>query len=142
MAKVKKSEKASGGGAKKSSKKGGAGSAKELATAQGQVEKLRGSVEQLERKLEKAKVKASRWKAEARQERSKVAKLEAKLRRATRDAPVDHAPPAERGDLPVEESPVPDESWTVVRLRAAAREKQVPGASRMTKGALLEVLRG
>lgn len=130
MAKVKKSDKSSS----KAPKKSGADDAKRVAKTQAQVEKL-------ERKLEKAKVKAAHWKAEARQERTKVAKLEAKLRRRTRDAPVDHAPPAERGDLPVEDPTVPDETWTVVRLRAAAREKQVPGASRMTKVALLDALR-
>lgn len=130
MAKVKKSEKSSS----KASKKSGSDDAKRVVKAQAQVEKL-------ERKLEKAKGKAAHWKAEARQERTKVAKLEAKLRRSKRDAPVDHAPPAERGDLPVEDPAVPDETWTVVRLRAAAREKQVPGASRMTKVALLDALR-
>ncbi len=113
----------------------------QLAKALKQVEKLRSTVELLEGKLEKSKAKSQQWKAEARQERTKVAKLEAKLRRAKRDAPVDRQPPAERGDLPVDDPSVPDASWTVVRLRAAAREKRLPGVSRMTKAALLDALR-
>ncbi len=112
-----------------------------LAKALKQVEKLRSTVELLEGRLEKSKAKSQQWKTEARQERTKVAKLEAKLRRARRDAPVDRQPPAERGDLPVDDPSVPDASWTVVRLRAAAREKQLPGVSRMTKAALLDALR-
>ena len=101
----------------------------QLAKALKQVEKLRSTVELLEGKLEKSKAKSQQWKTEARQERTKVAKLEAKLRRA------------KRGDLPVDDPSVPDASWTVVRLRAAAREKQLPGVSRMSKAALLDALR-
>lgn len=116
-------------------------SRKEADDARKQVEKLRATVEKLESKLEKSRAKADRWKAEARQERTKVAKLEAKLRRARRDAPVDREPPAQRGDLPVEDPSVPDASWTVARLRVAARERGVVGASRLTKAALLDALR-
>jgi hypothetical protein len=36
----------------------------------------------------------------------------------------------------------PSESWTVVALRARARKLAVPGFSRMSKGELLEKLRG
>jgi hypothetical protein len=115
---------------------------RQLAKAGKQVDKLRATVEELEAKLEKSRAKAQQWKTEARQERTKVAKLEAKLRRARRDAPVDHEPPAERGDLPVEDPTVPDATWTVARLRVVAREKNVAGASRMTKAALLDALRG
>lgn len=113
----------------------------QLEQARKQVERLRVTVELLEAKVEKSRAKAQKWKTQARQDRTQVAKLEARLRRAKRDAPVDHQPPAERGDLPVDDPSVPDASWTVVRLRAAARERQVPGASRMTKADLLAALR-
>lgn len=114
----------------------------ELATALKQVEKLRGTVKQLEAKVEKSRAKTQRWKSEARQERTRVAKLEARLRLSQRDAPVDHVPPADRGDLPVEDPTVPDASWTVARLRVLAREKNITGASRMTKAELLGAVRG
>ena len=142
MAKAKKPDSKPATARKSGAKKGTGDADKELATAQAQVEKLRATVEKLEGKLAKSKAKAATWKDEARRERPKVAKLEAKLRRTRRDAPVDHEPPAERGDLPVEDPTVPDESWTVARLRVLAREKQVPGASRLTKAALLAALRG
>lgn len=126
----------------KSAASGKGASKAQLATLRRTVEKLEAKVEKLEAKRAKAQAKSERWKTEARQERTKVAKLEAKLRRTRRDAPVDHVPPALQGDLPVEDPTVPDASWTVAQLRAVAREKQVVGASRMTKSALLDALRG
>lgn len=92
-------------------------------------------------KRDKHKAKAARWKAQARRLRTHVAKLETQARRDGRCAPVDAEPPSQRGDLPVPDD-APDATWTVARLRAAARERGVPGSSRMTKTQLLDVLIG
>lgn len=110
-----------------------------LKASERQVASLRETVDRLEERLERTSGKLERWRTEAKQGRTRIAKLEARLRRARRSAPVDHLPPAERGDLPVEPDVV-DASWTVVRLRVAAREQGVVGCSRMTKAQLLAAL--
>ena len=100
---------------------------------------LRATVEKLETKLAKAQRKADKWKAEARAERARSAKLETRLNRPRAEVPVDHAQPGRR-DPGIDGSP--DASWTVVRLRSAARERGLAGASRMTKSQLLQALAG
>ena len=64
------------------------------------VERLRAMVDRLETKLEKQQRKSAKWKSAAKSERTRAAKLEAKLRRAT------SPPPKEDGDVPV---PVPQD---------------------------------
>lgn len=59
------------------------------------VERLRAIVDRLESKLEKQKVKSAKWKSAAKSERTRAAKLEAALRRATSPRP------SEDGDVPV-----------------------------------------
>ena len=100
---------------------------------------LRATVDKLETKLAKAQRKADKWKAEARAERARSAKLETRLNRPRADVPVDHAQPG-RPDPGFDGSP--DASWTVVRLRSAARKRGLVGASRMTKPQLLQALAG
>ena len=80
--------------------------ARELKAARRQVTLLTRTVEKLESRIEKLDGKAARWKNEAREGRTQIAKLEAKLRRARRHAPVAPLPPAERGDLPLEDDVV------------------------------------
>ncbi|WP_375000258.1 hypothetical protein [Aeromicrobium sp. CTD01-1L150] len=109
------------------------------------VERLQSVVEKLEAKLEKRERKVARWKKAAKAERTRAAKLDAALRRATAPRPVDHA--VDTGDVPVDPPAVasggpavPDVSWTVAQLRARAREHGVVGSSRMTKAELLKAI--
>lgn len=108
------------------------------------AEQLRATVARLEAKLEKREKKAAKWKARAKAERTRAAKLDAALRRATAERPVDHVAAASRdlGDVPIDPPVVdpPDASWTADRLRTAARDAGVVGASRMTKAQLLAAL--
>ncbi|GAA2076616.1 hypothetical protein GCM10009821_14920 [Aeromicrobium halocynthiae] len=59
------------------------------------VERLRATVDRLETKLEKQQAKSAKWKSAAKSERTRAAKLEAALRRATSPRP------SEDGDVPV-----------------------------------------
>lgn len=59
------------------------------------VERLRAMVDRLETKLEKQQRKSAKWKKAAKSERTRAAKLEAALRRATSPRP------SEDGDVPV-----------------------------------------
>ncbi len=108
------------------------------------VERLRAAVARLEAKVLKREKKAAKWKARAKAERTRAAKLEAALRRATAERPVDHLAATARdlGDVPITPPVIeqPDVSWTVDRLRTVARDAGVVGASRMTKAQLLAAL--
>ncbi|MGJ9411234.1 hypothetical protein ACHAAC_00855 [Aeromicrobium sp. CF4.19] len=105
------------------------------------VRRLRATIDALEAKLDKQRRKTAKWKSEAKAERTRAAKLDAALRRATAERPLEHG-----GDVPVPppggSSGGPSGSWTVVRLRAAAQERGVAGASRMTKAQLVAALEG
>lgn len=59
------------------------------------VDRLRAMVDRLEQKLEKQQRKTAKWKSAAKFERTRAAKLEAALRRATSPRP------SEDGDVPV-----------------------------------------
>ena len=112
--------------AKKSGKRSGA-----------DAKKLAATVEKLRARVKKAEAATDKWRAEAKSLRAEVAK------RAKQAKKLKKAPTSPRGDAPEETSaarPVPDESWTVLRLRAAAREAGVVGYSRMTKVDLLKAL--
>lgn len=88
-----------------------------------EVKKLTAKVETLRARVKKAEAATDKWKAKAQRleaDSAKQAKQVKKLQKAA--------------------VPVPDESWSVLRLRAAASEAGVVGYSRMTKAALLQAL--
>lgn len=103
-------------------------------------------------KLEKAEAKAERWKARAKQldSEKRAAAKEAKRLRQQLEAYAGPAPevavsaedvveaPATEGTVPA--TATPDASWTVTRLRAAAREQGIAGYSRRSKAELLQLL--
>ena len=117
---------------------------------------LRGQLTSTEKALTKAKNRADRWRKEAKaQKRSasrakaRVEKLNQKLDAASAATErVQPAVPAEvtASDLPetepttVDGVAVPDETWSVVQLRAEARDRGLTGMSSKTKAQLLAAL--
>ncbi|MET0952954.1 MAG: hypothetical protein ABWX57_06680 [Aeromicrobium sp.] len=120
-----------------------------------QVTALRARVEMLEGQVDTWKRRAAKHKsrlkkvtrraeqaiadaAEVAKKRS-AAKGEKKIRQAIADHAVDDHPRAE--PLALKDAPeLPEASWTVTRLRAAAREQGVARYSRMTRDELLAAL--
>ena len=117
---------------------------------------LRGQLTKTEKALAKAKNRADRWRKEAKAQkisasraRARVEKLRQKLDGASRQpnrckllSPMEVAAP----DRPVTEPTtvdsltVPDETWSVVQLRAEARARGLTGISNKTKAQLLAAL--
>jgi len=108
-----------------------------------EVSKLTAKVEKLGARLAKAEAATAKWKAEAKRleaEAAKRAKQVKKLRKA-KAQPTDEPVAPTVATTSASPTPgTPDQSWTVTRLRASAREAGVPGYSRMTKAALITAL--
>jgi hypothetical protein len=145
-------------------KKSGKGNGPEVKKLTATVEKLQARLKKAEAATDKWKAKSKLLEAEASKRLKQVKQLR-KVRLRPSDAasqpqpvatdePPTAAPPTA---APPTAAPVPaassatssatssaasgpDDSWTVVRLRASAREAGVVGASRMSKAALLEAL--
>jgi chromosome segregation ATPase len=117
---------------------------------------VRGQLTKTETKLIKANQKADRWKKETAAQRTaasrsdaRVEKLQKKLDRAAAALePVQAVSPLEAAasGLTVGEPTaadglsVPDETWTVVQLRAEARARGLVGMSKKSKAELLDAL--
>jgi chromosome segregation ATPase len=117
---------------------------------------VRSQLTKTETKLSKANQKADRWKKETAAQRTaasrsdaRVEKLQKKLDRAAAALePVQAVGPLEAAasGLTVGEPPaadgltVPDETWTVVQLRAEARARGLVGMSKKSKAELLDAM--
>jgi len=117
---------------------------------------LRGQLRKTEKALTKAKNQAERWRQEAKAQKSsasralaRVEKLHQKLDRASAPreplqpaVPMDVMPPGRPVAQPtrVEVVTVPDETWSVVQLRAEARARGLTGMSNKPKAQLLAAL--
>ena len=117
---------------------------------------VRSQLTKTETKLTKANAKAARWKKETAAQRTaasrsdaRVEKLQKKLDRAATALEPAHAVgplDAAASGLPVGEPTaadgltVPDETWTVVQLRAEARARGLTGMSNKSKAQLLDAL--
>ena len=116
---------------------------------------LRGELATTKKALKKAKNRADRWRKQAKDQkraaqraRARVEKLQRKLAGASASsAKVQATPMAGLASVtPVAESrtveavTVPDETWTVVQLRAEARARGLTGMSNKTKAQLLTAL--
>jgi len=106
---------------------------------------LKGEVKKLRVKLERAGAKVERWKKRARRSekdaadsRATVKKLRKRLENASAAAAPQALPTAAAASA--ETSGNPDETWTVVRLRAEARSRGLTGLSGKSKAQLLEML--
>ena len=113
------------------------------------IKKLRTRLEKAEASKAKWKTKAKRLEAKLKKSAAEVAKRskqvtelreDQKQRSIAPDAAGDPAPEPDTA-TPLTAPELPDESWTVTRLRATAREAGVPGYSRMSKAALLDALK-
>jgi len=120
------------------------------------VATLRRQLTKTEKALTKAKNRADRWRKEAEAQkisasraRARVEKLRQKLDGASAATePVQAPVPMEvtASDRPVNEPTtvdsltVPDETWSVVQLRAEARARGLTGISNKTKAQLLAAL--
>ncbi len=97
-------------------------------------------------KLTKTEAKATKWKAEAKRLEAELKAAAKKFKKATKEA----LTPPEATDAGVLATPAtsaavapgPDETWTVIELRAAARERGIAGYSRKSKAELLALLQG
>jgi len=116
---------------------------------------LRGQLTRTEKALTKAKNRADRWRKEAKAQqrsasraRARVEKLHQKLDGASAVEPMQAAGPREVSTsgrpaaepMIVDAVRVPDETWSVVQLRAEARARGLTGMSNSTKGQLLAAL--
>jgi peptidoglycan hydrolase CwlO-like protein len=117
---------------------------------------LRGQLTRTERALTKAKDRADRWRKEAKAQkrsasraRARVEKLHQKMDGASAALkPVQAAAPLDvvASSRPVAEPTTvdgvtaPDETWSVVQLRAEARARGLTGMSNKTKAQLLTAL--
>lgn len=130
---------------------------KALRTAQSRGEELAAEITTLRGRVHELEAESARWRKKAEKQRSRVQKVRAKAeiaiaeathvarRRADKRAKAkirqviaDHprAEPLALRDAPA----LPEPTWTVSRLREAAREQGVVGYGRMRKDQLLEVL--
>ncbi|MCW2787849.1 MAG: hypothetical protein JWQ91_756 [Aeromicrobium sp.] len=130
---------------------------KKLAAATAEVEELTTQVRALRARVRTLEAEADMWRKRARKQRSRARKIrdeaekavaaasEAARRRAGKKAGkqlrhtiADHprAEPLALRDAP----PLPQATWTVAQLRAAARDQGVVGCSRMRKEQLLAAL--
>jgi chromosome segregation ATPase len=133
-----------------------------LAAATAEVEQLTTQVKVLRKRVKALETESDTWRRRAEKHKSRIekikdqaekavadatalakkrarAKAEKKLQQAIADHSRDDSPRAE--PLVLKDAPaLPEASWTVTRLRAAAREQGVPGYSRMRKDQLLAAL--
>jgi hypothetical protein len=117
---------------------------------------VRSQLTKTETKLEKANAKAQRWRKEAQAQRSSAArsgtraeKLQKKLDRAAgaleptqATGPLEAAASGRPAAEPTTADgvTVPDDTWTVVELRAEARARGLVGMSNKSKAQLLAAL--
>lgn len=115
---------------------------------------VRGQLTKTETKLRKATAKADRWKKEATAQRTaatrsdaRVEKLRKKLDRAAAapepvqaTSPVTPAVAGRPAVEPGDGLTIPDQTWTVVQLRAEARARGLAGLSNKPKKQLLAAL--
>lgn len=135
---------------------------KRLAAATQTIDELTAQVTALRARVEMLEGQVDTWKKRAAKHKSRVKKLkdgtgraiaeaaegakkraqakaEKKIRQAIADHAVDDRPRAE--PMALKDAPaLPEASWNVTRLRAAAREQGVPRYSRMSKEQLLDAL--
>ena len=120
------------------------------------LEKQSAEIKKLRRRLKNADESAAEWKAKAKRFEADAKEADAKAERSAAKAAKRHklvkklredlrshsnAPEATAGPAPASTgSAQPDESWTVTRLRATAREASLPRYSRMTKAELVDAL--
>ena len=120
------------------------------------VSTLRGQLTVTEKKLTKATDRAERWKTEAKAQRksasragARAEKLQQKLDRASTalepvhaTSPIEAAASGRPAGEPTTADGVtlPDETWSVVQLRAEARARGLVGMSNKTKAQLLAAL--
>ncbi len=120
------------------------------------AKQLRATVKRLEAKFKRADAKATRWKKKAKQyeaaaasSSARASKLEAKLAKARRPTGQSHASPgvevpavvpSESAISTVQPTNTPNDSWTVVELRAEARSRGLTGLSRKSKAELIAAL--
>ena len=119
------------------------------------LSKLRRQLAGTEKALTKAKNRADRWRKEAKAQkrstlraRARAEKLRQKLDGASatpepvQAAAADLVGSSRPGTVPpsVDEVAVPDETWTVIQLRAEARARGLTGLSNTTKAQLLAAL--
>ncbi|HKJ10794.1 MAG TPA: hypothetical protein VJ976_00230 [Ornithinimicrobium sp.] len=121
---------------------------KDLSTVKGQLTKT-------EKKLAKAEDRKDRWKKEAKAHKKSAAKAGARadllkeqleeasatLRSTPSEDQVEAASVDEPGTTGSDGTGTPDESWTVVQLRAEARARGLTGMSGASKSDLVAALR-
>jgi len=125
---------------------------KKLAAATATVEELTAEVKTLRTRVKALEAEAETWKKRAEKHKSRVQQVRAKAEKAiaeatakrkkakakARQAIADH-PRAE--PLALKDAPeLPQPTWTVTRLRAAAKDQGIAGYSRMRKDELLAQL--
>jgi chromosome segregation ATPase len=125
---------------------------KKLVAATATVEELTGELKVLRTRVQVLEAEVETWKKRAEKQKSRVHKVRAKAEKAiaeatakrkkakakARQAIADH-PHAE--PLALKDAPeLPQPTWTVVRLREAAKDQGIAGYSRMRKEQLLAQL--
>ncbi len=88
-----------------------------------------------EKKLTKAKDRAERWKEEAKAQKRSAARAGARVKKLQQKQDRASAEPTDADGVTV-----PDETWSVVQLRAEARARGLVGTSNKPKAQLLAAL--
>ena len=118
---------------------------------------LRGQLTRTEKALTKAKNRADRWRKEAKAQKRSASRARARIeklqqKRDGASAALKPVPPAAApmeviapgrplaGPTTIDSVTGPDETWSVVRLRAEARARGLTGMSNKTKAQLLNAL--
>jgi peptidoglycan hydrolase CwlO-like protein len=121
------------------------------------VSSLRGQLTKTEKALTKAKNRADRWRKEAKAQKRSASRARARVAKLTQklDAASAAREPAQAAAVPmdviasgrtvtdpttVDGVTAPDETWSVVQLRAEARTRGLTGMSNKTKAQLLAAL--
>ena len=108
---------------------------------------VRAELDKSQTKLEKTRAKAARRKEEVAEHRAsaersaaRVKKLEKRLNQASTPADPNDGRSGGKVETTSNHERVPDDTWTVVQLRAEARARGLTGMSNMTKAQLLSAL--
>lgn len=125
---------------------------KNLAAATATVEELTAELTALRARAKTLEVEAETWKKRAEKQRSRVQKVRAKAEKAIAEANAKRKKAKARARQVIADHPraeplalrdapkLPEATWTVAQLRAAAKDQGIAGYSRMRKDQLLAEL--
>ncbi len=113
---------------------------KSLASVRAELDKSQSKLEKTKAKVARRKEEAAAHRTSAQRSAARVERLEKKLDQASTAADPNAGPSGGKVETTSSDERVPDDSWTVVQLRAEARARGLTGMSNKTKAQLLSAL--